>query len=330
MSPTRPYFTRGLIHVPIAIGLLSKISSWAMSRSARLLVALAASVDGFVVVTARSAVPRVPPRASRPALIEPDAAKITIRKPAAAASATTGSSTTTSSGAKVTVRVRSPSESAAAAATPAVADLLDDDSMTVSSVTVKAPAAVVAPPSAPAGPALTEAEKLLLSATQRANCSQILEALREGANPNVRDPKGRTPLHFVAGVGLAPATMLLCHFGAQLDARDEDGLTPLHMAAGYANSQTLRVLVAAGADPTLTAKVQGTAAEVVCALGDYQLQQFLETRNRFKKKDEKLEKLKACMDVLDDPEAVRTEANWDEMLTEVMKAIGGTSDSNAV
>jgi hypothetical protein len=36
------------------------------------------------------------------------------------------------------------------------------------------------------------------------------------------------------------------------------------------------------------------------------------------------------MDVLDDPEKVRKEANWDDMLTEVMKAIGGTSDSNAV
>ena len=43
--------------------------------------------------------------------------------------------------------------------------------------------------------------------------------------------------------------------------------------------------------------------------------------HRFKKKDEKLEKLKACMDVLDDPEAVLAEADWDAMLTDVMKAI---------
>jgi len=42
---------------------------------------------------------------------------------------------------------------------------------------------------------------------------------------------------------------------------------------------------------------------------------------RFKKKDEKLEKLRACMDVLDDTEAVKEEADWDAMLTEVLKAI---------
>jgi len=290
------------------------------------LLYVASSVEGFELAAAHLAATRAQPRASRPVLAGSDA-KITIRKPgtAAASDGESGSST----GAKVTVRVRAPSEGAAATA-PTAVSLLDDDSMMVSSVTVKAPAVVIAPPSAPAGPSLSEAEKLLLAATQRANCSQILEALREGANPNVRDPKGRTPLHFVAGVGLAPAAMLLCHFGAQLDARDEDGLTPLHMAAGYANAQTLRVLVAAGADPTLTANVQGTAVEVVCALGDYQLQKFLAERSRFKRKDDKLEKLKACMDVLDDPEKVRKEANWDDMLTEVMKAIGGTSDSNAV
>jgi ankyrin repeat protein len=113
--------------------------------------------------------------------------------------------------------------------------------------------------------------------------------------------------------------MLLIHFGAQLDIRDEAGLTPMHMAAGYANAQTLRVLVAAGADTNLKGDVQGTPFEIVCALGDYQLTQV--AGNRFKKKDDKLEKLKSCMDVLDDPEAAREEADWDAMLTEVLKAI---------
>jgi len=271
-------------------------------------------------------------RTSRLALVEET--KITIKKPPGSAEpdAASAAASGESSGTKVTVRVRSPSERAAAAAAPAAAatDNDDEDDMEVK-VAVKAPAKIVAPPPPPpTGPKLTEAEQLLLAATQRANCSQVLEALQDGANPNVRDPKGRTPLHFVAGVGLAPASMLLIHFGAQVDARDEDGLTPLHMAAGYANAQTLRVLVSAGADPTLTAKVQGTAKEVVCALGDYQLSEFIKTRNRFKKKDEKLEKLKSCMDVLEDPEAVREEADWDEMLVEVMKAIGGPDDSNVM
>jgi len=158
----------------------------------------------------------------------------------------------------------------------------------------------------------------LLEATQKANCTKILEALQTGVNPNIRDPKGRTPLHFMSGVGLAPGVVLLIHFGADVEARDEDGLAPIHMAAGYANAQTLRVLVAAGADANVTATSQGTPLSVVLQLGEYQLKAFIEEKKgalqRFKKKDEKLEKLKACLEVLEDPQAVRDDSDWDAYL----------------
>ena len=42
---------------------------------------------------------------------------------------------------------------------------------------------------------------------------------------------------------------------------------------------------------------------------------------RLKKKDEKLEKLKMCLDIFDDPQAVRDEEDWDSMLTEVLTTI---------
>ena len=231
---------------------------------------------------------------------------------------------------KVTVRVRSPSERASVT-TPVVTPPTSDDEESMSAkVTIKAPAAKLAPPPPPpSGPPLTEAEELLLDATQRANCTLILQALQAGANPNVRDPKGRTPLHFMAGVGLAPAVVLLIHFGAQVNVRDADNLTPLHMAAGYSNAQTARVLIVGGADPTLVGDNQGTPLEVVCNLGDYQLKEIFAKRkglDKLKKKDEKLEKLYECVSILDDPEAVREESNWDDMLVEVLKAIGSPDD----
>jgi len=253
---------------------------------------------------------------------EPAAPKITIRKPgdAAAGGGASAAPSPPESAAKVTVRVRSKEERDAAAATDVVAE--EEDDMSVA-VTVKKPTSVPPPPSAPTLETqdLTDDEKILLEGTQKANCTMMLDALQAGANPNVRDPKGRTPLHFVSGLGLAPAAVLLIHFGAQVNVRDGDGLTPMHMAAGYANSQTLRVLVAAGADTEATAPAQGKPAQVIVALGDYQLGQFFNRTgaDKLKKKDDKLEKLKACLDVLDDVEKVRDETDWDELLTEVLQ-----------
>jgi len=187
------------------------------------------------------------------------------------------------------------------------------------SIKVNKPVPKAAPPPKPARPV---EEELLLNATQSANCTQILEALQAGANPNVRDPKGRTPLHFMAGVGLAPACVLLIHFGAQIDAQDADGLTPLHMAAGYANARTLRVLVAAGADIELTGTGQGTPFEIVKNLGEYQWNQvFNSGKKKLKKKDEKLMKLKQCVDILIDPQQVRDDNKWEDLLEETLRVI---------
>jgi len=213
----------------------------------------------------------------------------------------------------------------------ATSTLAADDDMKIK---VTAPKVTASPP-APARPARPESEDMLLNATQGANCTRMLQALQMGANPNIRDPNGRTPLHFCAGVGLAPACVLLIHFGAQLDVRDEGGLTPMHMAAGYANAQTLKVLVEAGADPTIPGESQGTPLEVVTALGEYQYEQVWKQRNkaknpleRFKKKDEKLEKLKKCMEVLEEPEKVVAESDWDQTVLEVLQTLSVFTPKN--
>jgi len=249
-------------------------------------------------------------------------AKITIRKPG---DSDGGASAGADSGTKVSVRVRPKKTDKSATTAPAPEPVAVDDMTTT--VTVKAPVDMPAPP--PAAPDLattnlTEAEERLLEGTTKANCTIMLEALQAGANPNVRDPKGRTPLHFVAGLGLAPAAVLLIHFGAQVDVPDGEGLRPVHMAAGYANAQTLRVLVAAGADVNVTSEKQGKPLQIVLQLGEYQLEQFMNrtgVQARLQKKDEKLEKLKACLDVFDDVEGVRDDCDWDEMLTEVLSTI---------
>ena len=55
--------------------------------------------------------------------------------------------------------------------------------------------------------------------------------LAHGADPNVRDAMGRTPLHLVATRGTGRAAIrALIDAGADADARDNDGRTPLDLA----------------------------------------------------------------------------------------------------
>lgn len=241
---------------------------------------------------------------------------------------------------KVKVRVRSKKERTAAAADYAPPAAAEDDATAVTINVKEADKASFAPVEQPKGPTvmgsegekLTDDEEALLAAVQKANSSRVLTALQTGVNPNIRDPKGRTPLHFVAGVGLAPAAMLLLHFGAEPNVRDEEMLTPLHMASGYTNPQTVKVLLAGGADPTLEGS-QGKPMDVAIALGNFQLTQFMErtgVEKVTKKKDEKLEQLKEIVGALEDPEKTVAEFDWDEELVEVLKTIAQEDEAGSM
>ena len=66
---------------------------------------------------------------------------------------------------------------------------------------------------------------------QRGLTNGIACLLANGADPNVTDDKGQTPLHFIAqkGVGKNQAKLLIKH-GADLNACDDTGQTPLDYA----------------------------------------------------------------------------------------------------
>mmetsp|Transcript_19906 Transcript_19906/g.42849 ORF Transcript_19906/g.42849 Transcript_19906/m.42849 type:complete len:299 (-) Transcript_19906:354-1250(-) len=241
------------------------------------------------------------------------------------------SESASSSGSSVKIKIKKPNAKAAggarpAAAVPAVAETEVDTSVSIKVRTKTPPPAEskgepVTSPEEPAKEPISPEDEKLLQGTQSANITILLEALKMGANPNMLDNKGRTPLHFMAGVGLAPACVLLIHFGADVEAKDSMGITPVTMAAGYANAQTLKVLIAAGAQIDVETS-QGTPWDIVKRLGEYQYKEVWLKRtdkwNKFKKTDDKLEKLKACTLALDDPQAVKDEMVWDDMVREVL------------
>ena len=62
------------------------------------------------------------------------------------------------------------------------------------------------------------------------NAARIMEALREGADPNVRDGNGNTSVHYAAAYHLGVLRAVIAH-GGRCGARNSFGTTPLHVAA---------------------------------------------------------------------------------------------------
>lgn len=77
--------------------------------------------------------------------------------------------------------------------------------------------------------------------------ASLEDLLSKGANPNVKDNRGRTPLHHAAFYGYAENVEALLAAGADANARDYEGWTPLNAAnSGRNDSRVVKMLRAAG------------------------------------------------------------------------------------
>jgi serine/threonine-protein phosphatase 6 regulatory ankyrin repeat subunit B len=80
---------------------------------------------------------------------------------------------------------------------------------------------------------------------------------------NVRDYKGRIPLHWAATRGDIPAVRLLLDNGADVNLQDEGKATPLILAASSGSVRTIELLLLAGANVQLKDIRGGTALHYV-------------------------------------------------------------------
>jgi ankyrin repeat protein len=96
----------------------------------------------------------------------------------------------------------------------------------------------------------------------------IRELILEGADINISDRLGETPLHYAAQHGNAYVAEVLITNGADVNAKNNAGETPLHCATFWGYQQMVELLIANGAD--ITAKnSEGQTVMDIAAEQDY-------------------------------------------------------------
>ena len=113
----------------------------------------------------------------------------------------------------------------------------------------------------PGGGARPAPDQELFYGVQSGMIDTVASSLTQGADPNGRDRKGRSPLHLATTCKKEmPAIVeILVTAGADINARDKRGATPLIVAAGNHCPDTLILLLGKGADPSLANRDGSTA-----------------------------------------------------------------------
>lgn len=101
-------------------------------------------------------------------------------------------------------------------------------------------------------------ESALLLASIKGHVDLVHQLIAKDADVN---KPGWTPLHYAAS-GAKPQIMrILLEHSAYIDAESPNGSTPLMMAAMYGNAECVKILLDAGADPSLKNQLGLTASD---------------------------------------------------------------------
>jgi ankyrin repeat protein len=96
---------------------------------------------------------------------------------------------------------------------------------------------------------LTSGQTALHIATARRDATWIRFLAGRGANPNIRDKRGVSPLMAAVQLGFNEGVEALIAAGASVDVASDTGETPLISAVHRRDTALLRILLEAGADP---------------------------------------------------------------------------------
>ncbi|GMM93521.1 ankyrin repeat domain-containing protein [Qipengyuania sp. MTN3-11] len=99
---------------------------------------------------------------------------------------------------------------------------------------------------------MSSGESALHIVTQRRDLTWIRFLTGKGANPNVEDKHGTTPLQLAADLGFIDGAEALLKAGARVDVTNVAGETPLISAVHRRDTAMIRLLLKNGANPERT------------------------------------------------------------------------------
>lgn len=96
---------------------------------------------------------------------------------------------------------------------------------------------------------VTTGQTALHVVTARRDVTWLRFLIAKGANVNIRDGKGATPLQMATNLGFTEGVSVLVEAKADVNAANDSGETPLISAVHRRDTGMVRVLLRAGADP---------------------------------------------------------------------------------
>lgn len=115
---------------------------------------------------------------------------------------------------------------------------------------------------------ITSGETALHLVTQRRDPVWLRFLTQRGADPNIADKRGITPLQLAASMGYAEGAELLLNAGANPNPTDRTGETPLIAAVHQNNLPLVRLLLAKGGDPNRADNSGRTAMDYARLAGE--------------------------------------------------------------
>ena len=115
------------------------------------------------------------------------------------------------------------------------------------------------PPSGASSPAPPGADDALLKAAEDGDADAVRKAVKDGADLETRDSKGRTPLLLASLGDHVEAARVLVREGADPDAQDDRDDSAWLVTGVTGSAAMARVLIPAGPDYTVTNRYGGTS-----------------------------------------------------------------------